>query len=80
MTRCQRSIERMGMKVNRSLYQSGRYQEILEQLSSAQGQPAGEYMAAVKKRAVIYNSSKVRTESPEAFITDMVNNDLIQLS
>ena len=68
------------MKVNRSLYQSGRYQEILEQLSSAQGQTAGEYMAAVKKRAVIYNSSKVRTESPEAFVTDMVNSNLIQLS
>ena len=74
------NIERMGMKVSLSMYENGQYQEILEQLSSSQRQAPDEYMAAVKKRAVIFNSSTVRTDSAEAFITDMVNNNLIQLS
>tara|TARA_R110000824_G_scaffold98566_1_gene235117 strand:+ start:2699 stop:2887 length:189 start_codon:yes stop_codon:yes gene_type:complete len=62
------------------MYEAGQYQEILDQLSTSQGQGSTQYMEAVKQRAVIYNSSIVRIDSAEHFIKDMVNNDLIKMS
>ena len=68
------------MRIKRSMYEAGQYQEILDQLSTSQGQGSTQYMEAVKQRAVIYNSSIVRIDSAEHFIKDMVNNDLIKMS
>ena len=68
------------MRIKRSMYEAGQYQEILDELSTSQGQGSTQYMEAVKQRAVIYNSSIVRIDSAEHFIKDMVNNDLIKMS
>ena len=68
------------MRIKRSMYEAGQYQEILDQLSTSQGQGSTQYMEAVKQRAVIYNSSIVRIDSAEHFIKDMVNSDLIKMS
>ena len=68
------------MRIKRSMYEAGQYQEILDQLSTSQGQGSTQYMEAVKQRAVIYNSSIVRIDSAEHFIKDMVNSDLIKVS
>ena len=67
------------MKIKKSMYEAGQYQEILDQLATSQGQGSTEYMEAVKRRAVIYNRSTIRIDSAENFIKDMVNNDLIEV-
>lgn len=67
------------MRIQRSMYEAGQYEEILNQLATSQGQGSAEYMEAVKQRAVIYNSSIVRIDSAEHFIKDMVSNDLIKV-
>lgn len=68
------------MKIKKAMYEDGQYEEILNRLSTSQGQGSTQYMEAVKQRAVVYNSSIVRIDSAEHFIKDMVSNDLIKVS